>query len=258
METLQIQLFGGRGRRSGLGVGGLPLDYGYDNNKRQIKTNVSEHMKRFRKLNDVKFSKVIQKANKTHLPEHLNSDSLLQKVVHIENLNDKPTILNEKEFNSYVKESKTIICYRGIRPNGDLSAEEIRDITKYADYTYIGNGIHGDGIYFTTLESEAEGYGECIMTIAIKRDAKIINKKEALELYNEEKRNHTLVGESLRNINYPPGRMLGRKYKNASVVALQKGYDIIKVEGGNRGDGTTEYTGDFYIVLNRAAIVIKE
>ena len=48
------------------------------------------------------------------------------------------------------------------------------------------------------------------------------------------------------------------KYKSSGIIALQKGYDIIKVVGGNRGDGTTEYTGDYYIVLNRAAVIIKE
>lgn len=258
MLSLKIQQFGGRGSKSGLGVRGLPSDYGYNNTKKKIKTESSEFMKKFRRLNDETLSKIILKSNNTKLPEHLNNDSLLQKIVHTEKLNDKPTILDKEGFELYAKESKAIVCYRGIRPNGDLSAEEIRERTKYANYTYIGNGIHGDGIYCTTLESEAMGYGECVMTIAIKHDAKIISKDEALELYNEEKRNHTLVGESLRNIKYPPGRMLGRKYKNASVIALQKGYDIIKVEGGNRGDGTTEYTGDFYIVLNRAAIVIKE
>ena len=94
------------------------------------------------------------------------------------------------------------------------------------------------------------------MSIAIKKDAKIISKKDALELYEEEKRNNTRVGESLRN--YTHQRRLGSKAKSANIIALQKGFDIIKVEGGNTGDGTTESKGDFYIVLNRAAVIIKE
>lgn len=257
MIRLHLQLFGGRGAKSGFGNGGLPISFdSQKKSKKTIKTQNSLHMKVFRKMDDNQFSLLINQAKNTDIPKDLNSESLLQKIVYMAKLNDKPTILNSTEFDEYIKENKLILCFRGTRPNGDLSAEEIHDMTRYSDKFYVGNGIHGDGLYTTTCLNEAEGYGESIMTIAIKKDAKIITREEALELYKNEKRNNTLVGESLRN--YKHQRRIGSTYKSSSIVALQKGYDIIKVVGGNKGDGTTEYTGDYYIILNRAAIIIKE
>ena len=110
-------------------------------------------------------SKLFSQKSSEIFNEGLNGDSEYQKLVRELGLNDKPTVLSEKEFNAKLGDNTTI--YRGVKGTTkwdgqdyvvDRSGKDIIDNMKYSDKTYIGSGIYGDGIYFTDSFSASRKY----------------------------------------------------------------------------------------------------
>ena len=118
----------------------------------------------------------------------------------------------------------------------------------YGELAYIGDGIHGDGLYFSTSAKTAHDYGVSQTTAYIDKGlAKIIN---------EDRLSNMLQRESYEIQN------LFRGESGLSAYALYKGYNVIHAPGGNGYHSVSQfgiYNGvDYYVPLTREVLVFRE
>ena len=161
-----------------------------------------------------------------------NPNSDAQKVAIDLGMVETPQVVSKDDFNKYVEESGAVICYRGVKNTPDMSgASMLYQMAYNTQENYFGDGIYGDGLYFSTDQNTAIAYAngsEAVAMCAIRPDAKVIDYKS-------------------------PEIEKARKYLGTSdyaVAAMCSGYDAIKVKMG--GDE------DYYVVLNRAAMIMAD
>ena len=161
-----------------------------------------------------------------------NWSSSAQKVAIDLGMNETPQVVSKEDFNKYVEESGAAVCYRGVRYAGSMSGSNmIYQMAYDKQKNYFGNGIYGDGLYFSTDRSVADSYSDgsgAVAKCAIRPDAKVVEFKSA----------------DIENAR--------RKYGTSdyAIAAMCSGYDAIKVHVSG--------SEDYYVVLNRAAMVMED
>lgn len=189
----------------------------------------------------------------------LNGGSNTQKVVEGLGLDDKPVVVSQDEFDKIVEENGYIPLWRGVY-SVDPNGREVAMNTMFGDRTYVGDGIHGDGIYFSTdydtangysggggLNGDAKGYGIVMAAVINPKKAHIITEQALYDMFNKDL---AKSGLSTFEINM-----------DLSSYALYKGYNVIHVPGGNAGQyGSTYAEGgeDYYVPIERSALVFAE
>lgn len=161
-----------------------------------------------------------------------NPNSDAQKVAIDLGMVETPQVVSKDDFNKYVEESGAVVCYRGVKNTPDMSgASMLYQMAYNTQENYFGDGIYGDGLYFSTDQNTAVAYAngsEAVAMCAIRPDAKVIDyKSPEIEKARKE------LGTS-----------------DYAVAAMCSGYDAIKVKMG--GDE------DYYVVLNRAAMIMAD
>lgn len=100
----------------------------------------------------------------------LNEKSSYQKYVKVMGLNEKPQTMSRKDFESYTKKNKDLpVFYRAVTDAGPTGTaggitrgkylrRGILNDLMYGSQQYIGDGIYGDGLYFSTQPTH-KNYG---------------------------------------------------------------------------------------------------
>ena len=171
----------------------------------------------------------------------LNGNNPLQRLVDKLNLHEKPVVLDDDAFDKMVSDNNMLQIYRGVYGNRYLSSDDVVKHTMYANKTYVGDGIHGDGLYFSTDPTTAKVYGSSRMTAVINPNkAKIITESK--------------LDNMMRNDpNYSPN-----VFRDKSQYALYKGYNVIQAVGGNGGISHANGGEDYYIPLDRSALIFRK
>lgn len=158
-------------------------------------------------------------------------ESLTQAVVNAIGGN-KPTVLSKQDFQEQSKGK--MILYRGVQKNKyGKSAKAIVDSFKHSKHTYIGSGFaSGDGIYFSNDEQLASGYaknGGKVIKSFLNEKANIIKKEDLIALNNR----------------LPPKEQFNMA--DISVLAIQKGYNVIQVREGNE-----------MVILDKSVLTVED
>lgn len=160
-----------------------------------------------------------------------NQYSSAQKVAIDMGVYETPQVVSREDFDKYVADSGAVVCYRGVKDIDSMTGENMQFQMAYnTQEPYFGDGIFGDGLYFSTRKDTAESYaGRAeIATCAVRPDANI------LEYGSPE---HDKAKKRVQTT-------------DDSVAALCAGYDVIhKKQGSNE---------DYYVILNRAALVMVD
>lgn len=171
-----------------------------------------------------------------------------------------PTILSDADYDAV----QSPVLYRGIAPQSKLRSDitttsttkEMADEFFKSDSPFPSRGVYGDGVAYASpaytqiaLNYATNGgkqmHGGVIIEFKLKSDAKIITYEDALEVFR--KMSHKSNSNLLFN---PRQQKAANKEVGKAMNAL--GYDaIIKHNGDNTGQ-------DFYVILNRAALVTKK
>ena len=191
----------------------------------------------------------------------LNRGNSLQNLIATLNMHEKPVVLSDSAWDSAVSNEALdgVYLWRGVTDGWGVSAKDVVDHIKYSDKTYIGDGVHGDGLYFTTKQSYAEMYSGnnndgLIKAYIDKSKANVVTEKNLREM----KRQDRTVAQGM----------------DLSSYALYKGYNVIHVPGGNM-DGRSGVVGqgnsyrdangnhrrngeDYYVPLTRSVLVIRD
>lgn len=126
------------------------------------------------------------KAWTLNIDPSLNLSSGWQRFVALHDLNDKPQILDDNEFEKVADQSEFGKLYRGVRDGFNVSASDIIRDTMYGDKTYIGQG-RPDGFYTSTQKETAVDYGHGnYMTLCLSPKAKAIDEQELNRLASTE------------------------------------------------------------------------
>lgn len=184
---------------------------------------------------------------KTDIPDFLNKVHL-QKMIYALNLNAAPEIVDQKTFDNLVKQGNTPI-YRTVNDttvNGiRFTADDICDMMTDGDTTFVGNGIHGDGLYFSNSLSGSKAYGHSsskTVGAVLNSSAKIISESALRQQYNTFIKTHPQTRKALG--------FARSKSSNDSMsqFALIQGYNVIS---SPQGGGEMYYT-----VIDRSALTM--
>lgn len=192
----------------------------------------------------------------------LNRWNDLQGLVAKLGMHEKPVVLEDNAWDQQFAAGNAldgVYLYRGVSSwDPSFTSADIVDQIKFGDKTFIGDGVHGDGIYFTTNYDYAYRYAageESGMAQAYidKSKARVITEKDIRTM----QRNDTTSASNM----------------DINSYALYKGYNVIHVPGGN-ADGSHGVVGqgnsyrdangkkrpggeDYYVPLTRSVLVIR-
>lgn len=143
----------------------------------------------------------------------------------------KPDVVSSEELNRLIDDGAELF-YRGMPNSSRTTGVQKLEQVMYADKYYVGEGIYGDGLYFSGDISDAVMYGArrdskgAIMRAVLKPDAKIADYYEISRAFMKEHPN-VYYGDS-----------------ELSAYARSKGYDALRA-------------GSSYMnVINRGALII--
>ena len=194
-----------------------------------------ESQKRLMEMKPEEVGSYIDSCYSKAVDSSLNAGSKTQHVVADMGLDGKPTILGKKEFERAVAESESGTIYRGVQSTEHMSAEAICNMTLHGERQYIGDGMHGDGTYFSTKQSTATsfagnsfaielGMGKT-MTACLSKKARIADEDDLLQVKTD------------------------YHISDTATAALYMGYNTIKVS----------LSGETYFVtLDREALVFLD
>lgn len=176
----------------GLIGSGKAIDEAKNNiNKRYVDVaeryeNASDSQKRVMDLSTEDLARDQAEAWALNIDPSLNLSSGWQRFVALHDLNDKPQILDDNEFERISNQSEFGKLYRGVRDGFNVSASDIIRDTMYGDKTYIGQG-RPDGFYTSTQKETAVDYGHGnYMTLCLSPKAKAIDEQELNRLASTE------------------------------------------------------------------------
>lgn len=186
--------------------------------------------------------------NDTDVPDMLNTHHL-QRMVYALGLNSKPEIVSQKEFDD-LRNSGAVQVWRTVDPGTTqsgvpLTAKQVNQMFVDGDLTYLGRGIHGDGLYFSDVKSGSLMYGmgggrSSVVTGVINKNARIISEGSLRNMYDNYVNTHPRTRRALG---------FARSHSTSdsmSQFALLMGYNVIS---SYQGGGETYYT-----VIDRSAI----
>ena len=184
--------------------------------------------------------------DKTDIPAFLNQIHL-QKMTYALGLNEKPEIVSEAQMSKLIANGATTL-YRTVNDTTQqgvpFTARDICDMMFDGDLTYHGNGVHGDGIYFSDSLSGSKAYGDSTaktMTAVFNKNARIIDESKLTRDYTAYVNSHPQTRKALGFARSKSS------HDSMSQFALLCGYNII-----SSGSGETYYT-----VLDRKALTMS-
>lgn len=205
-------------------------------------------------MSDQELHDFLINVNKTDIPSFLNQNHL-QRMLYAMGMNDKPEIVSEQEFDDMTVNapfgSGAPMIYRTVndtKVNGvPFTADDCCDMLTDGDVTFVGNGIHGDGLYFSSSLSGSKAYGNSSMrTVAavFNSKAKIISEQKLNKEYDAYVKSHPQTRKAL-------GFARAHSSNDSkSQFALIRGYNVISYK---------QYNGEvYYTVIDRSALTMSK
>lgn len=141
-------------------------------------------------------------------------------------INKGPTVLSDTDFDTYVQQTGAKVFYRGW--SGDAAVDRFTQAT----HNHVGNGVYGDGYYFTPDLQTAKSYagsGGVVTKLALSPDARVVN-------YNSVIASMQQMSPKLQSALDKTGRGgSGRTYgtnNGESQAALKAGYNVVDMGSG--------------------------
>lgn len=184
--------------------------------------------------------------NKTDIPSFL-SDLHLQRMLYAMGMNNGPEVVDQKTFDGLAKNAP--VLYRTVNDtvvNGvPFTSGDCCDMLIDGDLTFVGKGIHGDGLYFSDSLSGSKAYGDSTgqtVGAVLNGKAKAISETQLRQDYDAFVKSHPQARKAL---GFAKAHSAHDSY---SQFALIRGYNVITSKQWN---GETYYT-----VLDRSALTM--
>lgn len=205
-------------------------------------------------MSDQELHDFLINVDKTDIPDFL-SDLHLQRMIYTLGMNDTPEIVSQAEFDDMVNNvpfgSTPTVIYRTVNDtqvNGvDFTSQDICDMMIGGDVTYVGHGIHGDGLYFSNDMQGSKAYGvqslhPKTMAAVLNNNAKIITERKLKSEYDAFVKTHP---STRRALGFAKTKS---SHDSMSQFALIRGYNVIvSPQGGGE---------NYYTVLDRKVLTM--
>ena len=189
--------------------------------------------------------------DKTDIPDFLNTHHL-QKMAYALGLNDGPEIVSQQEFDDMTTNapfgSGMPVIYRTVNDSSGsgMTADDICDMITDGDVTFLGDGIHGDGLYFSNQLSGSKAYGNgpSARTVGavLNSNAKVVSETSLRKQYDAFVKTHPQTRKALGFARTKS------THDSMSQFALLQGYNVIT---------SNQYGGEvYYTVLDRSALTM--
>lgn len=208
------------------------------------------------KMDDQQLHDFLIDVDKTDIPDFLNQHHL-QKMVYALGMNDAPEIVSQKEFDDMTVNapfgSGAPVIYRTVNDtvvNGvPLTANDVCDMLTDGDTSYMGNGVHGDGLYFSSSLQGSKMYGNSSSSrtvgAVLNSKAKPISEGNLKKLYDSFVKTHPQTRKALGF-----AKQHGSSWKNSlSQFALSQGYNVITYNHSYSNE-------TYYTVLDRSVLTM--
>lgn len=204
------------------------------------------------KMDDKSLHDFLIDVDKTDMPAFLN-DIHLQKMIYALGMNEPPEIVSDTQMQKLINNGAVPI-YRTVNDTSvsgiPFTSKDICDMLLEGDTTYVGNGVHGDGLYFSDNLNRSRGvYGGATaktMTGVLNAKAKVISEASLKAKYDSFIKNHPQTRKALGF-----ARDHGSSWKNSlSQFALTQGYNVISYK--NYSNET------YYTVLDRSVLTMTK
>ena len=217
-----------------------------------------------RKMTDDQLADIVNKSKTVSMPNQISDiDDATQKFVYQANINDKPQVLDQTEFNQFLKDNNLgtkDLLSRDINPisyknnsgtNVNLKAQDVADMMMYSKLNYIGGKVNGQaygaGTYFDHTGGKSTGYGRGNFVTAVAvlnpATARPISESNLQRQAASFARSHPKFAKAVGSYNtsYSGGK------NNMAIYALAMGYNVI----------TADY-GGYTNVIDRSALVYRK
>ena len=132
-------------------------------------------------------------------------------------LNAQTQVLSESDFRKYVKQTGATVIYRG------WSGQNSVDRFKNSPNSHVGNGINGDGYYWSSSKGTARSYGYVGSKGALSPSARVVSLSDVNKAISK---SSTKLQSSLRKAGSLGQRTYGPNDGQAQM-ALKMGYNVI-------------------------------
>lgn len=219
-------------------------------------------------MSDDQLAALIRASKGVQMPNFISDmKDPTQEFVFQAGINEKPMVLDAQAFAQFMSDngiSQGDIIARSVNganyTNNDgtrvnLTGNQINDIIKYSRLNYIGGKKGGQalgaGAYFeVTAGKGSTGYGGTTMEAVLNpKTAKVINSWDLQTAVSSWANSHPKAARAIGS--YSTGRG-----GTASIYALCMGYNVIA--DGKTGKTKGLYRGNYYNVIDRSALVIRE
>lgn len=185
----------------------------------------------------------------------LNSRSKYQQYVKVMGLNEKPQTMSRKDFESYTKKNKDLpVFYRAVTDAGPTGTaggitrgkylrRGILNDLMYGSQQYIGDGIYGDGLYFSTQPTH-QSYGGFSGSAN-----EAIDRKYMIKATFKSGTKKILYDDLEKMINEYKEK--GYNITDPSSFARSLGYHVIQAHK----DGESEI---YYNIIDRSCLVVQD
>jgi hypothetical protein len=174
------------------------------------------------------------------------NSTALQYLVNKLDMHEPGVVLPDRDFDKQARTEALggVVLYRG-------SSERAIQNIMYGDKMYIGEGIHGDGLYITTSKSTAKSYS--------------YGTNATVTMYIDKSMAKVVKEHTLRNMLAAEPQHIQSSFRGntgLSAYGLYKGYNVIHVPGGNGGTYNAYSKGkggeDYYVPLTRRVLIMRE
>lgn len=188
------------------------------------------------------------------MPQFL-CDSHLQRMIYGLGMNDKPQIVSDKQLNAMVKQGAVPI-YRTVNDSDDdvqgisMTSDDICDMMTDGSLSYVGRGVHGDGLYFSDSKRGSKLYGnpgqnpKTLRAVLNPAKARAISESSLQSAYDAFVKSHP---RTRRALGFAKAHSTS---DSMSQFALLMGYNVITTKVG--------YNETYYTVIDRSALIMSK
>ena len=212
------------------------------------------------KMSDDQLADIAIKSKTVDMPNMLaDVDDVTQKFVYQANLNDKPQVLDQADFNKFMSDNNLGTSDLLSRSINDISytnksgthvpmtAQDVADMMMYSKYNYIGGKVNGQalgaGTYFDHNGGQNTGYGKkTVVAVLNPATARPVNARQL----GQKAANFAATHPKFARAVGPYNTAFSGGKNNMAIYALAMGYNVI-IDGSGYAN-----------VIDRSALVYRK
>ena len=220
----------------------------------QTATQATATLAQIASMTDDQLAQAVIDSRSVDMPNFLNDvPDQTQKFVYQVGLNGAPQVMDQQQFDQFLQQNnipRSQIMSRSVSGNGPYSAQQITDMFRYSELTYIGGKqggqMSGAGTYFDMNGGGSTGYGGYGKTTATMQAVYNPATARVIDFHRLQSQARSFAA-SHPKFAAEVGSFRAGRNGNASIYALAMGFNAIS--GG-------PVSSTYQNIIDRSAVVV--